>query len=72
MTSNTVDTVDTASLPVDDLHVVEPRAAGLDVHKMCITAAVRLYEAATGVARSAVSPCLPTVDRRHFRINDLR
>ena len=54
MTSNTVDTVDTASLPVDDLHVVEPRAAGLDVHKMCITAAVRLYEAATGVARSAV------------------
>ena len=54
MTSNTVDTVDTASLPADDLHVVEARAAGLDVHKMCITAAVRLYEAATGVARAAV------------------
>ncbi len=28
MTSNGVDTVDTESLPVDDLHVVEPRAAG--------------------------------------------
>lgn len=54
MTSNTVDTVDTASLPVDDLHVVEPRAAGLDVHKMCITAAIRLYEAGTGVARAVV------------------
>ena len=55
MTSNTVDTVDTtASLPVDDLHVVEPRAAGLDVHKMCITAAVRLYEVGTGVARAVV------------------
>ena len=34
--------------------MVEARAAGLDVHKMCITAAVRLYEAATGVARAAV------------------
>ena len=54
MTSNTVDTVDTASLPADDLHVVEARAAGLDVHKMCITAAVRLYEAGTGVARAVV------------------
>ena len=54
MTSDTVDTVDTESLPVDDLHVVEARAAGLDVHKMCITAAVRLYEAATGVARAVV------------------
>ena len=43
MTFDTVDTVDTASLPIDDLHVVAPRAAGLDVHKMCITAAVRLY-----------------------------
>ncbi len=30
MTSNGVDTVDTESLPVDDLHVVEPRAAGLE------------------------------------------
>ena len=54
MMSNTVDTVDTESLPVDDLHVVEPRAAGLDVHKMCITAAVRLYEVGTGMARAVV------------------
>ena len=28
MTFNSVDTVDTESLPVDNLHVVEPRAAG--------------------------------------------
>ena len=38
----------------DDLHVVWPRAAGLDVHKMCITAAVRLCEAGRRWARTAV------------------
>ena len=54
MSFKTVDTGDTESLPVDDLHIVEPRAAGLDVHKMCITAAVRLYESGTGVARAVV------------------
>ena len=27
----------------DDLHVVHARAAGLDVHKLEITATVRLY-----------------------------
>ena len=54
MTFDTVDTVDTASLPIDDLHVVAPRAAGLDVHKMCITAAVRLFEAGSGLARATV------------------
>ena len=54
MTFNTVDTVDTESLPVDDMHVLEPRAAGLDVHKMCITAAVRLYEVGSGLARAVV------------------
>ncbi len=54
MTLKTVDTADTESLTVDDLHRVEPRAAGLDVHKTCITAAVRLYEAATGAAQAVV------------------
>ncbi|MCY4506166.1 MAG: hypothetical protein OXG35_04290 [Acidobacteria bacterium] len=49
-----VDTADTESLTVDDLHMVEPRAAGLDVQKMCITAAVRLYEAATDAAQAVV------------------
>ena len=46
--------VDTDTLQVDDMHVVWPRAAGLDVHKMCITAAVRLCEAGRGLARTAV------------------
>lgn len=46
--------VDTGTLQVDAMHVVWPRAAGLDVHKMCITAAVRLCEAGRGVARTAV------------------
>ena len=46
--------VDTDTLHVDDMHVVWPRAAGLDVHKMCITAAVRLCEAGRGLARTAV------------------
>ena len=54
MTHDTVDTVDTRNLPVDDLNVVVPRAAGLDVHKMCITAAVRLFEVGSGLARTAV------------------
>ena len=36
------------------MHVVCPRAAGLDVHKMCITAAVRLCEAGRGLARTTV------------------
>ena len=46
--------IDTDTLHVDDMHVVQPRAAGLDVHKMCITAAVRLCEAGRGLARTAV------------------
>ena len=46
--------IDTDTLQVDDMHVVWPRAAGLDVHKMCITAAVRLCEAGRGLARTAV------------------
>ena len=50
----TSDTVDTDTLGTDDMHVVWPRAAGLDVHKMCITAAVRLCEAGSGPARTAV------------------
>ena len=54
MTHDTVDTVDTRNLPVDDLNVVVSRAAGLDVHKMRITAAVRLFEVGSGLARTAV------------------
>ena len=50
----TSDTVDTDTLGTDDMHVVWPRAAGLDVHKMCITAAVRLCAAGSGPARTAV------------------
>ena len=49
----TSDTVDTDTLGTDDMHVVWPRAAGLDVHKMCITAAVRLCAAGSGPARTA-------------------
>ena len=49
----TSDTVDTNTLRTDDMHVVWPRAAGLDVHKMRITAAVRLCEAGGGPARTA-------------------
>ena len=48
------DPVDTDTLRTDDMHVVWPRAAGLDVHKMRITAAVRLCEAGSGPARTAV------------------
>ncbi len=50
----TSDTVDTDTLGTDDMHVVWPRAAGLDVHKMCITAAMRRCEAGSGPARTAV------------------
>ena len=50
----TSDTVDADTLGTDDMHVVWPRAAGLDVHKMCITAAVRLCAAGRGPARTAV------------------
>ena len=46
--------VDTDTLHIDEMHVVCPRAGGLDVHKMCITAAVRLCEAGRGFARTAV------------------
>lgn len=46
--------VDTDDMRIDDMHVVWPRAAGLDVHKMRITAAVRLCEAGRGRARTAV------------------
>ncbi len=42
----------------DDLHVVHPRAAGLDVHKMEITATVRLC---------AAPGCEPTCETRTFR-----
>ena len=50
----TCDTVDTDTLRIDDMHVVRPRAAGLDIHKMRITAAVRLCEAGSGPARTAL------------------
>ena len=52
--SERVERVDTDTLHIDDMHVVRPRAAGLDVHKMRITAAVRLCEAGGGPARTAV------------------
>ena len=45
--------VDAETLCTDDMHVVHPRAAGLDVHKMHITATVRLCEAGSGPARTA-------------------
>ena len=37
------------SLQPDEMHVVHPRAAGLDVHKMQITASVRLCQPGGGV-----------------------
>ena len=46
-------TVDTDTLCTDDMHVACPRAARLDVHKMHITATVRLCEAGSGPARTA-------------------
>ena len=53
--------IDTDTLHVDDMHVVWPRAAGLDVHKMCITAAVAPLRGgprigAHGLASSARCP----------------
>ena len=45
--------VDTDTLCTDDMHVVCARAAGLDVHKMQITATVRLCEAGSRPARTA-------------------
>ena len=45
--------VDTDTLSTDDMHVAHARAAGLDVHKMHITAAVRLCEAGRGPSRTA-------------------
>ena len=46
-------TVDSDTLCTDDMHVVCARAAGLDVHKMHVTATVRLCEAGSGPARTA-------------------
>ena len=45
--------VDTDTLSTDDMHVAYARAAGLDVHKMHITATVRLCEAGSGPSRTA-------------------
>ena len=45
--------VDTDPLSTDDMHVAYARAAGLDVHKMHITATVRLCEAGSGPSRTA-------------------
>lgn len=45
-------TVDSDTMCTDDMHVVCARAAGLDVHKMHITATVRLCEAGSGPART--------------------
>lgn len=35
----------------DDLHVIRARVAGLDVHKMVITASVRICETSGGEAK---------------------
>ncbi len=52
MSYTTVDS-DSNTLCTDDMHVVCARAAGLDVHKMHVTATVRLCEAGSGPARTA-------------------
>ena len=52
MSYTTVDS-DRDTLCTDDMHVVCARAAGLDVHKMHVTATVRLCEAGSGPARTA-------------------
>ena len=44
----------------DDLHVVHDRAAGLDVHKLEIAAAVRLCGAPTRGTRTFSAPADPT------------
>ena len=48
MTNNTKNT---HRLRTDDMHVVCPRAAGLDIHKTRITVALRVCEAGGGPAR---------------------
>ena len=68
----TSDTVDTDTLRTDDMHVVWPRAAGLDVHKMRITAAVRLCEAGGGPARTAVREFSALPDGLRFMTDWLR
>ena len=50
----TCDSIDKDTFRTDDMHVVHPRAAGLDVHKMQITVAVRISEAGGEPARSTV------------------
>ena len=52
MDCTTVDHHD-ALLGIDTMHVACPRAAGLDVHKMHVTASVRLCEPGGGAARTA-------------------
>ena len=52
MSYTTVDS-DSDTMCTDDMHVVCARAAGLDVHKMHVTATVRLCEAGSGPARTA-------------------
>ena len=51
--SYTIVDSDSDTLCTDDMHVVCARAAGLDVHKMHVTATVRLCEAGSGPARTA-------------------
>ena len=52
MSYTTVDS-DSNTMCTDDMHVVCARAAGLDVHKMHVTATVRLCAAGSGPARTA-------------------
>ena len=52
MSYTTVDS-DRDTMCTDDMHVVCARAAGLDVHKMHVTATVRLCAAGSGPARTA-------------------
>ena len=47
------------SLQPDQMHIVHPRAAGLDVHKLQITASVRLCQPGGGVACASSAPCRP-------------
>ena len=50
----TCDSMDKDTFRTDDMHVVHPRAAGMDVHKMQIPVAVRISEAGGEPARSTV------------------
>ena len=43
----------TDQFQADDLHVLRPRAAGLDMHKTAIPATVRLCEPGQGLPRMA-------------------